>query len=171
MRSWPLLLPTFSLFLFSFSVFCFWPTSGKLPGWKFVSANIRAGLGWQEILRFLAKYLVKITRYLCKALTSDLCFLPGPILSKLQLHESLRVGQRRSPSLFMIFSLINVKLFSRAFCTTSFPKERTHWWQLLKVKRKIKTVGRILHFFFFRSGTNKLFTLTNPDSKILIDFF
>ena len=31
MRSWPLLLATFSLFLSFFSVFCFWPTSGKHP--------------------------------------------------------------------------------------------------------------------------------------------
>ena len=35
MCSWPLLLPSFSLFVFFisslFSVFCLWPTSGKLP--------------------------------------------------------------------------------------------------------------------------------------------
>ena len=30
MRSWPLLIPTFSP-SFYLSVFCFWPTSGKLP--------------------------------------------------------------------------------------------------------------------------------------------
>ena len=31
MHIWPLLLPTFSLLFFFFSVFCFWLTSGKLP--------------------------------------------------------------------------------------------------------------------------------------------
>ena len=46
MRSWPLLLPTFSLSLFLsfsfFSVFCFWATWGNSRFWKFVSPNILA---------------------------------------------------------------------------------------------------------------------------------
>ena len=55
MRSWPLLLPTFSLSLF-FSVFCFWPTSKKLPRLKICFSNILASLEWQTELVGLNMY-------------------------------------------------------------------------------------------------------------------